>query len=123
METIVISTETTTVANIPIGLALFRLRRLGVIEGLSLCDVIAELAQDYCPVAESFQFTQIYLVGFNGVEVLLRPSARVLEGRCRHDDVAGNQFLGLDEGTVVNADAVAGVPVTPAPPAGTHAFR
>ena len=58
-------------------------------------------------VAELFQFEQIHLVGFNGVEVLHRPSPRVLERRCRDNDVARNQFLGLDEGAVVNADALA----------------
>lgn len=44
---------------------------------------------------------QIHLVGFNREEVLHRPSPRVLEGRCRHYDVAGKQFLGLNEGTIV----------------------
>ena len=38
---------------------------------------------------------------FGVVDVVIR------EGRCRHDDIAGNQFLGLDEWAVVNADAVA----------------
>ena len=65
---------------------------------------------------------EIHLLGFNGADVLHRPLAGVLEGCCRHDDVAGNQFLGLQEWPVVHADAIAGVLVSPSPPPRTHGF-
>ncbi len=62
---------------------------------------------------ESLQFAQIHLDGFNGVDVLHRPSPASSRDAADNDDVAGNQFLGLDERPVVNADAIAGVRGSP----------
>jgi hypothetical protein len=46
-----------------------------------------------------------------------RPAAERLR---RHDHVAANQLLGLDERSVEHADAIAGILVAPPPRAGAH---
>src|SRR5262245_35411159 len=54
----------------------------------------------------SLQFAQIDLIGADGADVLLRPSAGIVQGCCRNHYIAADQLLRLGERAVIETDAV-----------------